>query len=247
MIPKIIHYCWFGRGNKSKLIEKCIKSWREMCPDYEIREWNETNFNVNQFKYTKEAYDSKKWAFVSDFVRLYALYNYGGIYLDTDVELVKSPDKLLTSHFVSGWENKESLQSAFMASERKNKIIKLLLETYYQKSFIVNEGVFDMIPNTQLITNQLCKEYGLVRNGKFQVNNEYSVYDRYVFSPKKPGYKSYKVKERTIAVHHFEGTWLPHSFVYNFKLCISPILNIMRKIIVKLIGERQFKKIRRKI
>ena len=110
MIPKIIHYCWFGGNKKPKLIKKCIRSWKRLCPDYDIIEWNECNFDVNMCTYTKEAYESKKWAFVSDYCRFYVLNKMGGIYVDTDVELLKNIDELLSENFM-GFENKNSVVS----------------------------------------------------------------------------------------------------------------------------------------
>ena len=101
-IPKIIHYCWFGKGPKPELAIKCIESWKKYCPDYEIKEWNEDNFDLNYNAYVKEAYENKKWAFVTDVVRLYALVNYGGIYMDTDVEVIKPLDEFLTLSGLSG-------------------------------------------------------------------------------------------------------------------------------------------------
>lgn len=110
MIPKIIHYIWFGGNPLPELAVKCIESWKKYCPDYEIMIWDERNFDVSVCAYTKEAYDAKKWAFVSDYVRLKALYEYGGIYMDTDVELVKSLDGFLHEKAFSGFETKESMQ-----------------------------------------------------------------------------------------------------------------------------------------
>ena len=105
MIPKKIHYCWFGRGEKPKLAQKCIASWRKYCPDYEIVEWNEDNFNLDYNDYTRYCYDNKKWAFLSDFVRLVIVAEHGGLYFDTDVELLKSPDELLQYDAFYGFEN----------------------------------------------------------------------------------------------------------------------------------------------
>ena len=111
-MSKTIHYCWFGKNPKSKLILKCIDSWRKCCPDYEIKEWNEENFDINCCDYVREAYEAKKWAFVSDYCRFYVLYNYGGIYLDTDVELLKSLD-VLSKNFV-GFENQNRVNSGLI-------------------------------------------------------------------------------------------------------------------------------------
>ncbi|MBR0278262.1 MAG: hypothetical protein IJQ50_07375 [Clostridia bacterium] len=104
-IPKKIHYCWFGEEKHSKKIKKCIKSWKKHCPDYEIIEWNEKNFDIHCFKWVEQAYNNKKWAFVSDYVRLFVLYNYVGIYLDTDVEIIKPLDKFLKHNLFSEMEN----------------------------------------------------------------------------------------------------------------------------------------------
>ena len=104
MIPKIIHYCWFGGNDKSELVERCISSWKKYCPDYKIIEWNENNYNVNKNKYTKYAYERQKWAFVSDYARIDIINTYGGFYLDTDVELMKSLDDLINNEIYFGIE-----------------------------------------------------------------------------------------------------------------------------------------------
>ena len=111
MIPKKIHYCWFGRGEKPKLAQKCIASWRKCCPDYEIIEWNEDNFDVNRNGYTRYCYANKKWAFLSDYVRLAVVLEHGGIYFDTDVELLKSPVPLMQHEAFFGFENEKSSYS----------------------------------------------------------------------------------------------------------------------------------------
>ena len=115
MIPKIIHYCWFGGKPLPKLAKKCIASWKKFCPDYEIKEWNESNFDLNSCTYVKEAYDSKKYAFVSDYARFWILHRYGGVYFDTDVELLKSIDDILADGAFMGVEN-------FVAEQNKAKI-----------------------------------------------------------------------------------------------------------------------------
>ena len=109
MIPKKIHYCWFGRGEKPKLAKKCLKSWSKYCPDYEIVEWNEDNFDVEQYPYAKFCLQNKKWAFLSDFARLVIVHEHGGIYFDTDVELVRSPDSLLSYEAFYGFENDQNV------------------------------------------------------------------------------------------------------------------------------------------
>ena len=123
MIPKKIHYCWFGKGEKPKLVKDCIDSWKKNCHDYEIIEWNEDNFDININAYVKEAYECKKYAFVTDFVRLFVLKKYGGVYMDTDVEVIKSLDGFLKHHAFSSFENNDYIPTGIMASEKNNKWI----------------------------------------------------------------------------------------------------------------------------
>ena len=120
-IPKIIHYCWFGNKQLSEMAKKCIASWKKQCPDYKIIEWNEENFDINCNTYVKEAYREKKWAFVSDVARLHALVNYGGIYMDTDVEVLKSLNVILNNEAIIGFECDSRIQTGFMACVKFNK------------------------------------------------------------------------------------------------------------------------------
>ena len=161
MIPKKIHYCWFGRGEKNKLYLSCIESWKKHFPDFEIIEWNEDNFDVNCNDYVREAYESKKYAFVTDYVRLYVLYNYGGIYMDTDVEVLKPLDPFLEHPAFSGFENNDSVPTGIMAARKKNKWIKDLLNEYNDLKFIKEDGSLDLTTNVVRITELSMKKYGL--------------------------------------------------------------------------------------
>ena len=146
-IPKIIHYCWFGRGKLPKLAEKCIESWKKYCPQYKIVCWNEDNFDINQNKYAREAYEAGKWAFVSDYVRLKVLYDEGGIYLDTDVELIKPLDKLIEDGGFMGFDDNGVISTGLgFACEKGNKLIEALLADYDGISFIRNDGTYDLTP-----------------------------------------------------------------------------------------------------
>ena len=128
MIPKVIHYCWFGGNHKSELINKCIESWKKYCPGYEIIEWNESNFDINICEYTKQAYDAKKYAFVSDVARLYIIYNYGGIYLDTDIELIRDFGDLLNYDAWFNWETERFIATSLgFCAQKGNEIVKFLL------------------------------------------------------------------------------------------------------------------------
>ena len=118
MIPKIIHYCWFGRGEKPSQAQMCIESWKKILPEYQLKEWNEDNFDINQNRYVREAYENRKFAFVTDYVRLYALYNEGGVYMDTDVEVLGSYDSFLHHHAFSGFETDGNVPTGMMAAEK---------------------------------------------------------------------------------------------------------------------------------
>ena len=152
MIPKIIHYCWFGKGEKSTQVKKCIESWNRILIDYQIIEWNEENFDVGVNAYTKQAYENKKYAFVSDVARLYALLNYGGIYLDTDVEVYRSFDEILEHRCVFGFEYKNWIATSFLAAEKDHPLIQEFFKQYENISFGLNKTNFNMETNVEKIT-----------------------------------------------------------------------------------------------
>lgn len=207
-IPKTIHYCWFGKGEKNELINTCIDSWKKYLPDYELKEWNEDNFDINSVKYTTEAYKEKKWAYVTDYVRLYVLYHEGGIYMDTDVEVIKNLDCFLVHSAFSGFEDINLIPTGIMAAEKNNDWIKELLEYYHGKSFYTSAGEVELIPNTQTITN-MSKKYGLILNGKYQVLiNDVHIYPKEYFCPKEYASNKILLSENTYCIHHFNGSWL---------------------------------------
>ena len=205
MIPKVIHYCWFGRGEKSKLIKKCIKSWRKYCPDYEIIEWNEDNFDVNSTIWTKQAYEAKKWAFVSDYVRLFALYNYGGVYLDTDVEIIKPIDNFLEHSAFSGFENPKSVPTGIIASQKGHSIVKLWLDWYNDREFIVN-GKMTHEPNVKFMTKILIDK-GLTLNNTYQEIEGFAMYPQTYFCPLFMDMQKTCKTKYTHAIHHFNSSW----------------------------------------
>ncbi len=169
MIPKIIHYCWFGNGEKNDVIKKCIESWKVNCPDYEIMEWNESNFDVNAYAFTKEAYENKKWAFVSDVARLEALIQYGGFYLDTDVEILQKDifDKYRQYQNVFAFETERRINTGlFYGCERNTAILHDFLQCYESMTF---KGGFTQI-NTTLNMPVLEKYYPeLIWNNQTQI------------------------------------------------------------------------------
>ncbi len=208
MIPKKIHYCWFGGNPLPELALKCIESWKKYCPDYEIIEWNETNFDVNCCQYVKEAYESKKWAFVSDYARLYAMYNHGGIYMDTDVELVGSIDKFLSEAAFTGYENKKSIITGIMGSEKHSEWIGYLMSYYADRHFIKEDGSFDVTTNVATITRMTEEKYNVTADGIMKkIDGVLTIYPQDYFCPKDYVTKEIVLTDNTIAIHHFDGSW----------------------------------------
>ena len=167
MIPKTIHYCWFGRGQMPPLAVKCIESWKKFLPDYILKEWNEDNFDVSANKYVRQAYENRKFAFVTDYVRLYALYTEGGVYMDTDVEVLGSYDKFLHHTAFSGFETDGNVPTGMMAAEKGSLWAKELLDGYKDRVFIKEDGSFDTTTNTFVITRYMVDK-GLVLNNRYQ-------------------------------------------------------------------------------
>lgn len=207
-IPKVIHYCWFGRGKKPKLLKKCIKSWKKFLPDYEIIEWNEDNFNINTNIYVKQAYKSKKYAFVADYARLYALYNYGGIYLDTDLEILKSLDDFLVYDAFVGFEEKNFCSCGVIGSKKKNIIIKSCLDIYENMEFINKDGTLNQKTIPSILT-ETCLNYGLKLENREQDINVMHIFPKTYFYPLNYDSVNTDFTENTYAIHHFAGSWLP--------------------------------------
>ncbi|MBR1443080.1 MAG: glycosyl transferase [Firmicutes bacterium] len=206
MIPKIIHYIWFGGNQLPNEALKCIESWKKFCPDYEIIEWNESNFDVNSCKYVKEAYEAKKWAFVSDYVRLAVLVKYGGIYMDTDVEVLKPLDEFLTLKAFSGFENETDVPTGIMACEKTHSFFKKLLEEYNDINFIDSNGNYDMTTNVTRIT-KACVAEGLKRNNTKQTICDFTLFPKDYFCPLNAKTGLLKKTNNTHTIHWFSGSW----------------------------------------
>lgn len=206
MIPKKIHYCWFGRGQMPELAKKCIESWKKYLPDYEIKEWNEDNFDLKMYPYVCEAYDNRKFAFVTDVVRLYALYHEGGIYMDTDVEVLKPLDCLLQYEAVSGFETDTQIQTGLMGCREGHPLFKELLDEYEDIHFVKKDGSLDLTTNVTRITNA-CLKYGFVPNNTLQTVKGFTLLPKDYLCPK--SYISGKINltTNTLVIHHFAGSW----------------------------------------
>jgi len=205
MIPKIIHYCWFGRGEMPKLMKKCIKSWKKFCPDWEIVLWNEDNFDVNSTIWTKQAYEAKKYAFVSDFVRLKALYENGGVYLDTDVELVQPIDRFLEHEAFSGFESGDMVQTGIIGAQSGHPVVKAWMQWYTDRPYLV-DGKPEMVPNVSFITEDL-KARGLKMDDSRQVVDGMVIYPQTWFCPLSAVSIEKKITADTYVLHYFTSTW----------------------------------------
>ena len=208
MIPKIIHYCWFGNSPLPPLAIKCIKSWRKHCPDYEIKEWNETNYDITKNKYMHEAYQNKKWGFVPDYARLDIIYKYGGIYFDTDVEVIKNLDALLQNEAYAGFESEDMVALGLgFAAKKEMSIIKELRDVYETIHFDNQDGTLNLTASPVYQTNILVKN-GLITNNTMQIVNDMQIYPTEYFSPLKNELGVFLPKKNTYTIHHYMGSWL---------------------------------------
>ena len=234
-IPRIIHYCWFGRNEKPEIVKKCIQSWKNILTDYEIIEWNEDNFDINSNKYVKEAYENKKYAFVSDYVRVKVLYDMGGIYLDTDVEVYKSLDKFLEEESFWGFEEKNYIATSTIGARSGNRLIKQFLDFYEGKSYNEMIKSLETSTNVQIVT-KIFKEIGFKMNGEKQtIDNIGTIYPQEYFSPY--DYINYynKKTDKTYTIHHFYKSW------------VSPkdkMKSNIKKVLSKIIGGKNIARIR---
>ena len=201
MIPKKIHYCWFGGKEKPRSVLEYIETWKKFLPDYEIKEWNEGNFDVNKLQFTKEAYQAKKYAFVADVCRLYALLSEGGVYFDTDVEVVKNFDGLLSNNAFIGLECEKSKRvgTSVIGAEANNSFISKAYNYYSDIPFILDNDLFNSKPNTLVISSMLVQEE----------EGNVVVYPTDYFSPIDFETKRIRITNNIYSIHHFSGTWLP--------------------------------------
>lgn len=218
-MEKYIHYCWFGDAKKSKLTQKCIKSWKKYFPDYKIIEWNEENFDVNSTEFSKKAYAEKKWAFVSDVARVYALKEMGGIYLDTDMLVTKKPDEeMLNSNFFVGWESDINIAVGVLGVKKGNEIINKLYKIYEQVEFDPNDLYRITIP--RLLTDLLRDEYkmeDLYLENQILENNTH-IYARDYFYPISSDKNQPDMfTDNTCMIHYYSGSWLPREEQLNGK------------------------------
>lgn len=209
MIPHTIHYCWFGYHSKPRLIRKCIASWKKYLPDWEIIEWNEANYDVTQNKYIMEAYRQKKWAFVVDYARFDILNRFGGVFLDTDVELLKPiPEEILAYEAFTGFESEKTVNPGLVYSSISGQaMLERVMEVYQKREF--GQKINGRPENIVDVVTGVLKKQGLQENNTFQVVNGVAVFPKEYFCCFDHETQSFEVTDQTISVHHYFASWSP--------------------------------------
>ncbi len=215
MIPKIIHYCWFGNNQMTEKEIKCIESWKKFCPDYEIMLWNESNYDIHKNNFISKAYEEKKWAFVTDYARLDIVYSNGGIYLDTDVELIKNLDPLLDNKAFMGFEKGRVIGTGLgFGAEKHHPAIKALRDTYESIEFDINTS--ESI-NCPALNSKYLISRGAVMNDEMQVVDDITLYPTEYFCPLHSTSGEMNITKNTYSIHRYSMSWLPKA-ERNFRL-----------------------------
>ena len=223
MIPKVIHYCWFGGNPLPEMAEKCIESWKKFCPEYEIRRWDESNFDVNCCTYVKQAYEAKKWAFVSDYARFKILYDHGGLYFDTDVELIRPIDDLVEKGPFMGVEKYEADGTPMvapglgLATRPEAPLYQELMQAYHERAFYDSNGNLNLV-TIVAYTTEILKKHGLRNDRQIQRLGDVCIYPPEYFCPKDMLTCELTVTENTRSIHHFDGTWYNEEGQYALAL-----------------------------
>lgn len=248
MTPKIIHYCWFGPNPLPERELKCIDSWKKVLPDYELRFWTESNFDLDSNKFCKQAYEKGYFAFVSDYVRAKALYDFGGLYLDTDVELYKGFRAVVSesTNFL-GFENKTMIGTAVMGFEPQHSVSRSLKSYYEENLFITAEGTLNKTANPFVLTNILIDQ-GLIQNNDFQHVKDIKIFPRDYFFPKLIGDDEFRETSNTVCVHKFSASWLTdrekkRGRSWYWLTFGRPTLKFLQKTLIRLMGDSRAKKI----
>ena len=250
-IPKVIHFCWFGGNEKPAIVKKCIKSWRKYCPDYEIIEWNEENFDVNCIPFCQQAYEAKKWAFVSDYARLKVLLEYGGIYMDTDVELLRPIDDLLALECFIGFQHEHFVSNGLIFGAEANHSFVQENAAVYENNSFVSYDDSKKLTVCQEYTTEILKGYGLKvpDTGEIQVVNGIHVYPSEYFCPY--DHRTFQMKKtaNTYAIHHFASSWWDKKRKSDYKklklrIKIDYILHSPNRVLMHVLGPETYQRIK---
>lgn len=248
MIPKVIHYCWFGNKPLTKMSKKCIASWKKYCPDYIIQEWNEGNFDIESCEYVKEAYRAQKWAFVSDYARFKILYEHGGIYFDTDVELVKPIEEIICKGAFMGIEQVDSsinggiavAPGLGLAVAPRHNLYKELVEMYKKLHFQNADGTYNLKTVVDYTTECLTC-HGLKAEDSIQQIEEIFIYPKEYFNPCNMDTGKVVLTDKTVSIHHYAASWVDgyslfRGKVYNVLYCVLGKKNTEK--IRKIVGRK---------
>lgn len=212
MIPKIIHYCWLSGDAIPDKLQRCMDSWKKFLPDYEFILWDLNRFDVTQSLWVQQAFEAKKYAFAADYIRLYAVYNYGGIYMDMDVEVIRNFDELLNADYMLGMETKEGVEAGIFGAKAYNPYIKKCLEYYEGRTFIKKDGSYDIRPLPAIMFEILSGNYTLLMRKNIELDfipNAISFFPPDYLTAKSYETGKVKVTENTYTIHHFAGSWIP--------------------------------------
>lgn len=234
MIPKIIHYCWFGGNPLPDNVKQYIESWKKYCPDYEIIRWDESNYDVHKNAYVELAYQNKKWAFLTDYVRLDIVYNYGGIYLDADVELMRGLDDFLDESCYMGMEQIGTVNTGLgFGAEPKHPFLFENKKAYEQMSFMQKNGVFKP-PICVKVTTKLLQEKGLMKENKIQRLQNVTIYPTDFFCPLKMGTNKLTITDNTYSIHHYAASWYTgNAVIRKIKYYLIPAKIFVKKYILR--------------
>lgn len=246
MIPRVIHYCWFGRNPLPEVAQKCITSWKEYLPDYEIKEWNEDNFDVNAVQYVKDAYAAKKYAFVSDYARFWILYNYGGLYFDTDVEIIRPLDQVISNGPFMGCEQDYMrMPNGSMVAGKGNAVnpglgvcaepqmdfFREILDMYATISFLNADGSLNEKTVVSYVSEMLLQK-GMTEQNEIQTVAGFKIYPKEYFAPKDYLTNKINIHENTLTIHHYDASWHNKNFWVKF------VEFIKNDIIIKILPQK---------
>ena len=253
MIPKIIHYCWLSGDEFPPLIKTCIDTWKEQLPDYEFILWDTNRFKLESNIWVQQAFDTKKYAFAADYIRLYAIYNFGGIYLDTDIEVLKSFNNLLERPYFTGAEGLGIIEAGVFGAEKNSPWVKQCLDYYDGKAFINADGTYNTLTLPRIMMAQISKGRTIKEilpdnlDVNKQTNDDGTLYmfPKDFFCAKNHGTGVIEKTDNTYSIHHFAMSWLPkkRTFLPNLKRKLMSVFGVRSiSVIIKLLG---LKKIRR--